>query len=218
MTFSGANRDEVVAPDTGFPIKQAEQFDPETARWTPIATAHKGRTYHNTAVLLPSGQVLVGGHSPISTLDSYNTTIPGGFSDGFRNPSFEIYNPPYMSWGPQPTISSVSGNLTTPDAQDIASVVLVRNTALDPPRRRRSGHRGTADLIPVRGQPAGRRPRVRGGPAPGPLHAVREQADRQRPATERCPTAHAEIVPTRARSLVMGAVRSRARLWDARGW
>jgi hypothetical protein len=138
MTFSGANRDEVVAPGTGFPIRQAEQFDPETGRWAPMATAHEGRTYHNTALLLPSGQVLVGGHAPISTLDSYNTTFPGGFTSGFRNPSFEIFNPPYMYWGPQPTIGSVSSNfgrgarviVTTPDASNIASVMLVRNTAI----------------------------------------------------------------------------------------
>jgi hypothetical protein len=138
MTFSGANRDEVDAPGTGFPIRQAEQFDPETGRWTPMASAHEERTYHNTALLLPSGQVLVGGHAPISTLDTFNFTIPGGFTDDFRNPSFEIYDPPYMFWGPRPTITSVSSNfargasvtLATPDAAGIASVVLVRNTAI----------------------------------------------------------------------------------------
>ncbi|HEV2924167.1 MAG TPA: galactose oxidase-like domain-containing protein [Solirubrobacteraceae bacterium] len=138
MTFSGASADEVVAPGTGFPIKQAEQFDPETAKWTSMATAHEARTYHNTAILLPSGQVLLGGHAPISALDTFNFTIPGGFTENFRNPSFEVYNPPYMSWGAQPTISSVSANfgrgsdvtVATPQANEIASVMLVRNTAL----------------------------------------------------------------------------------------
>jgi hypothetical protein len=138
MTFSGATVDEVVAPGTGFPIRQAEQFDPETGKWTPMATAHEERTYHNTAILLPSAQILIGGHAPISTLDTFNITIPGGFTENFRNPSFEIYNPPYMSWGPQPTISSVSANfarganvtVATPQAQEIGSVMLVRNTAL----------------------------------------------------------------------------------------
>jgi hypothetical protein len=103
-----------------------------------MASAHEERTYHNTALLLPSEQVLVGGHAPISTLDTFNFTIPGGFTEDFRNPSFEIYNPPYMYWGPQPTISSVSSNfargadvtVATPDASSVASVVLVRNTAL----------------------------------------------------------------------------------------
>jgi hypothetical protein len=84
---------------------------------------------------VPSGQVLVGGHAPISTLDTFNFTIPGGFTEDFRNPSFEIYNPPYVYWGPQPTITSVSSNfargatatVATPDASSIASVVLIRN-------------------------------------------------------------------------------------------
>ena len=76
-----------------------------------MATAHEGRTYHNTAILLHSGQILVGGHAPISTLDTFNFTIPGGFTEQFRNPTFEIYNPPYMYWGPQPTIGSVSSQL-----------------------------------------------------------------------------------------------------------
>ncbi len=138
MAFSGATADEVVAPGTGFAIKQAEQFDPETGKWAPMATAHAERTYHNTAILLPSGQVLVGGHAPIAALDTFNSTIPGGFSNNFRDPTFEIYNPPYMSWGPRPTISSVSANfdrgasvtVATPQADQIASVMLVRNTAL----------------------------------------------------------------------------------------
>jgi hypothetical protein len=138
MTFSGANRDEVAAPGTGFPIRQAEQFDPETGKWSAMASAREERTYHNTALLLPSGQVLIGGHAPISTLDTFNFTIPGGFTEDFRNPSFEIYNPPYMYWGPQPTITSVSSNfargatvtVATPDASSIASLVLIRNTAV----------------------------------------------------------------------------------------
>ncbi len=138
MTFSGGTVDEVVAPGTGFPVKQAEQFDPETGKWTPMATAHDGRTYHNTAILLPSAQVLIGGHAPISTLDTFNITIPGGFTEQFRNPTFEIYDPPYLSWGPQPKISSVSANfargtnvtVATSQAKEIGSVMLVRNTAL----------------------------------------------------------------------------------------
>jgi galactose oxidase-like protein len=138
MAFSGGNRDDVLGPGTSFPVKQAEEFDPATGKWTAMASGHEARTYHNTAVLLPSGQVLVGGHAPISTGYAYNTTIPGGFSPGFRNPSFEVYNPPYMYWGDRPTISAApdqlgyGGNfkIATPDAANIEKVVLVRNTAL----------------------------------------------------------------------------------------
>jgi len=143
IVFSGADRDEVVGPGVEFPMQQAELFDPATNNWRPIATAHNPRTYHNTAVLLASGQVLVGGHAPISTLYLNDTTLPGGFAphDG-RDPSFEIFNPPYMYWGPRPQIQATSATNVAPGqtitvtlgggepATDIDSVSLVRNTAI----------------------------------------------------------------------------------------
>ena len=151
VAFNGGNRDDVVLPGTSFPVTQAEMFDPATKTWSPLAASGDPRTYHNTAMLLPTGQVLVGGHSPISTLYSYNTTLPGGSIKAQRDPSFQIYDPPYLEWGiPQPTISSVAGTtpvtlpsgtfdgaapgsqltITTPQAASIDSVMLVRNTAL----------------------------------------------------------------------------------------
>jgi hypothetical protein len=138
IAFNGANRDDVLGPGTSFPVKQAEMFDPATGRWTPLASSHDPRTYHNSAVLLPTGQVLVGGNAPISTLYGYTQNIPGGFSNDFRDPSFEIYDPPYLHWGvPQPTIDAAPKTLgygrtftiQTPQAASIASVVLMRNTA-----------------------------------------------------------------------------------------
>jgi Domain of unknown function (DUF1929) len=139
IAFSGANRDEVVGPASGFPVEQAELFDPATGKWTPLAKGHDPRTYHNTAALLPSGQVLVGGNAPISSLYAFNQTFPGGFSNAFRDPSFEIYDPPYLHWGlPRPSIASAprsirwGGRITmaTPDAARVESVVLMRNTAI----------------------------------------------------------------------------------------
>ncbi|MEA2477747.1 MAG: hypothetical protein QOC87_1946 [Actinomycetota bacterium] len=140
IAFNGANRDEVVGPGTGFPVQNAEMFDPTTGNWTPVANSHNPRTYHNTAALLPDGRVLVGGHAPISTLYGSNRTLPGGFSpnDG-RDPSFEIYSPPYMFWGPRPQIREAPKKLSygkqmaitiKGDASSIDSVVLVRNTSL----------------------------------------------------------------------------------------
>ena len=66
------------------------------------------------------------------------TTTPGGFSNGSRDPTFEIYSPPYLFWGSRPTITSAprtvgygrSITIGTPDAANIDSVVLVRNTAI----------------------------------------------------------------------------------------
>ncbi len=151
IAFNGGNRDDVVLPGASFPVTQAEMFDPTTRTWSPLAASGDPRTYHNTAMLLPTGQVLVGGHSPISTLYSYNTTLPGGLIKAQRDPSFQIYNPPYLEWGiPQPTITSVGGTspvtlptgtfddanygsqltITTPQAPSIDTVTLVRNTAL----------------------------------------------------------------------------------------
>jgi len=139
IAFSGSDRDSVDAPGTEFPIKQAELFDPKAESWTPIAVAHRPRTYHNTAVLLPDGRVLVGGHAPISTMYLRDTTLPGGFApnDG-RDPSFELYRPPYLSRGPRPAILGTDGgdryggtlHVAVDDAKDIASVVLVRNPTL----------------------------------------------------------------------------------------
>ncbi|HEY1359616.1 MAG TPA: galactose oxidase-like domain-containing protein [Thermoleophilaceae bacterium] len=139
IAFSGSDRDSVDAPGTEFPIEQAEMFDPKTESWTPMATAHRPRTYHNTAVLLPDGRVLVGGHAPISTLYLRDTTLPGGFApnDG-RDPSFELYKPPYLFRGDRPSITGTSGggygdslhvSVNVPSS-DIDSVVMVRNPTL----------------------------------------------------------------------------------------
>jgi hypothetical protein len=151
IAFNGGNRDDVVLPGASFPVTQAEMFDPTTNTWSPLASSVDPRTYHNTAMLLPTGQVLVGGHAPISTGYSYNTTLPGGFIKAQRDPSFQVYDPPYLKWGyAQPTITSVTGTtastlaglpfdnampgdtltINTMQAPLIDNVTLVRNTAL----------------------------------------------------------------------------------------
>jgi hypothetical protein len=151
VAFNGGNRDDVALPGTSFPVTQAEIYDPSSKTWAPLASSGDPRTYHNTAILLPTGQVLVGGHSPISTVYTYNTTLPGGFVKAQRDPSFQIYDPPYLEWGiPQPTITSVTGTspallasgtfdnaaygsqltISTPQAASVDKVMLVRNTAL----------------------------------------------------------------------------------------
>lgn len=138
MAFSGATADEVVLPGSAMPVKQAERFDPASGQWTPMATANDGRTYHNTAILLPTGQVLVGGHSPINFAYSREETLPGGFSNNYRDYTFELYNPPYMS-AARPSITSSSQEtlhygdqfvVTTHQAQSITKVLLVRNPAV----------------------------------------------------------------------------------------
>jgi hypothetical protein len=136
MVFSGADRDEVQFPGTGHSIRQTERFDGKA--WHLMATQTQERTYHNTAMLLPDGRVLVGGHAPINTAYGYSVTLPGFSPNDGRDPSFEIYSPPYM-FEPQPQIvGNVPGVLhagqvftvQSPQADDDTSVVLVRRTDL----------------------------------------------------------------------------------------
>src|SRR3954447_14786900 len=140
LAFNGSDRDEVAGPGVEIAVQKTELYDPATGKWTTLASSHQPRTYHNTAVLLPDGRVLVGGHAPISTLYLNDTTLPGGFAphDG-RDPSFEIYSPPYLFHGARPKIedapkrigygSEIEVETSTP-ADDIESVVLVRNPSV----------------------------------------------------------------------------------------
>jgi len=137
LAVSGSDRDVVTAPGTEFPVKQAELFDPAKQQWRPLASGHRPRTYHNSAALLPDGRILIGGHAPITTGYLRHITLPGGFApnDG-RDPSFEIYSPPYLFRGTRPKIRKAPKALrhgrrftirVKGTAKRIRQVVLVRN-------------------------------------------------------------------------------------------
>ncbi|HVA61771.1 MAG TPA: galactose oxidase-like domain-containing protein [Mycobacteriales bacterium] len=141
FAVNGANRDEVVAPGSGTPVTQAELYNPNTRTWQVAATETHGRTYHNTAVLLPDGSVLVGGHAPIATGYAFQTDqgTAIGLSKAESDPTFQIYYPPYFSYRvPRPTIEQAPERLSydqvatisTPDAARISTVALVRNPSL----------------------------------------------------------------------------------------
>ncbi len=140
MVFSGGDRDGVAAPGLEGPIRTAERFDPETNTWTEMAMANRSRTYHNTAVLMQDGRVMIAGHSPINT--AYLTFVDFeefGLApyDG-RDPSFEIYTPPYamrddrpvIEWAPKTLTIGDRFNVKVDQSEEINKAMLVRRTVM----------------------------------------------------------------------------------------
>ncbi len=143
---SGANVDEVDLPGSESPIRTDELFTPTVdaagrytgGSWASAGSQARKRTYHNNALLLQDGSVLIGGHAPIATGYAQTTDtpdLPG--RDGTNNhhdASFQVWLPPYFSDPARPTLTGVVAGartltVSTPDAGRVASVVLVRNTA-----------------------------------------------------------------------------------------
>jgi hypothetical protein len=141
IAFSGASQDEVTMTGFELPVHQAELYDPAKGTWAPLASGNRDRTYHNSAVLLPDGRVLVGGHAPIPTgvgfVDAYGAhhdLIPGVTANNDRDPSFEVFSPPYLFKGPRPAISAVQSGIKwgttftidSPQTAAVGQVVLSR--------------------------------------------------------------------------------------------
>jgi hypothetical protein len=144
LALNGADKDEVIAPGPEFAVHQAELFNGTS--WTPLSSGTRDRTYHNSAILLADGRVLVGGHSPINYLygDSANNSgHDGGFgANNWKDFSFEIFTPPYLETGASrpsiagagtvaalPATIGLNASLTIPtatDGNDVTSVALVR--------------------------------------------------------------------------------------------
>lgn len=151
LATSGSDRDEVVLPGLEIAQRRAELFEPSTNTWRPVALQNRSRTYHNTANLLPDGTVLIGGHAIISNSYTKNFDVPGGVTgpngapgpggQGVgRDPTFEVYKPPYM-YCPGTQAKVTGATLTHTGSRDvnvrvdvpasqIQSVVLVRNGSL----------------------------------------------------------------------------------------
>ena len=109
----------------------ADLFDPETETWTPAGVARYPRLYHSVGLLLPDATVWTAGSNP---------------SRGTWEPHMEIYRPAYLFTtdaggnvvpATRPTITGAPTTIgygaafqvSTPNAADIAQVVLVRPAA-----------------------------------------------------------------------------------------
>jgi hypothetical protein len=110
-------------------VYSAELWDPATEVFTELASERVLRVYHSTALLMPDATVLVGGG--------------GQGGGGTDEPNVEVFSPPYLfnadgSPAARPSISAAPADLSygssftvsTPNAAQISSVVLVRNGAV----------------------------------------------------------------------------------------
>jgi hypothetical protein len=124
-------------PGAELPLREVELYVPGLpgvppaswaqgpGQWFRMASPQRNRTYHNSAVLLPDGRVLLGGHAP------RGRGVPGS---GQPDASFEIFSPHYLYRGRRPTIQHAPAGIrweetfriTTPQALGIQSVVLMR--------------------------------------------------------------------------------------------
>jgi hypothetical protein len=101
--------------DSTHPILPTEMWDPATGQFSVMASIAVYRGYHSTALLLPDGRVLSAGGNV------------GG-------PNAQIFSPPYLFAGSQPTITSAPSSVgygqsvfvSTPDAANIKQVTLLR--------------------------------------------------------------------------------------------
>lgn len=131
----GSDTDAVTTPGLDKTVQITEVYDPRTGHWTDMAPNTRERSYHSSAVLLPDMRLLFGGHSPIGTLygPQRDSDVPTRSNDD-KDPSFEIWSPPYLFRGARPRISSAPAGLAwgqsfeigSPQAAEIESVVLLR--------------------------------------------------------------------------------------------
>ncbi len=135
LALNGADKDEVIDPGSERAVRIPELYNPATNTWRDVAAESRDRTYHNSAVLLPDGRVLSGGHSPIpASYGAHHTVVPGVTANNDKDPSFQIWSPPYLFYGPRPTITHAphavawgsSFTINVDDASAIKQVVAMR--------------------------------------------------------------------------------------------
>jgi hypothetical protein len=106
------------------PVLSVELFDPSNESWTTLAPMKTPRSYHSTAVLLPTAEVLIGGKDFLFNLPPYD----------YPEHRLEVFSPPYLFRGPRPVISSAPASVgygatfsvTLAQADNNVSAVLMR--------------------------------------------------------------------------------------------
>lgn len=106
----------------------AELWNPATETWKTMAREARHRTYHSTAILLPSGRVLSSGSGE-----------GGGISYANSELSAQIFSPPYLfnadgTLATRPTITSAPARVSygqtftvqTPNAGSVSRGTLIR--------------------------------------------------------------------------------------------
>jgi hypothetical protein len=140
LALAGANN---VSPVGGgeLPATSAELFVPGAprasdasapGRWYQVASPTRSRTVHNSAVLLPDGRVLLGGHAPSPATVAVSGNKP--FAGTEPDASFEIFSPHYLYRGPRAVIDHAPDEISwgetftvkSRQALGIESAVLMR--------------------------------------------------------------------------------------------
>lgn len=135
LAVGGGMYDNVYAHGQEVPaVLVAEMYDPASDAWTQMAAQQVARMYHSTALLLPDGRVLSGGHVPLPVpWTAARESAP--YQDQVVEKRFEIYEPPYLHWGVErPVIQDAPAAVTygetftvaTADAARVVDAVLVR--------------------------------------------------------------------------------------------
>jgi hypothetical protein len=112
----------------GGAVHEAELWNPETETWTTMAPEFRNRTYHSTALLLPSGKVLSSGSGEGGEISYTNSEFSG-----------QIFSPPYLfnpdgTAAARPSISSAPATIRygqtftvqTPNAATVHRGTLIR--------------------------------------------------------------------------------------------
>ncbi|MDO9355765.1 MAG: DUF1929 domain-containing protein, partial [Solirubrobacteraceae bacterium] len=112
-------------------VYEAEGWNPDTEKWTRLASAKVARQYHSTAMLLPDGRVFAGGGGICSEC----------MTERYLRRDAEIFTPPYLykkdgsgQLADRPVIAAAPGStsytgsfsVATPNASSIKKVGLVR--------------------------------------------------------------------------------------------